>query len=97
MKFKEEYLLYIKNTIAKLKIRDLFIMFLNYLPNEMVEVVGLTMIFSFLVGTILILLFTSDQANTKNLYLKKAKLILNNLFFYKVPLFLIKFTRRWRT
>ena len=73
MKFKEEYLLYIKNTIAKFKIRDLSIMFLNYLPSEMVEVVGLTMIFSFLVGTILILLFTSDQANTKNLYLKKAK------------------------
>ena len=72
-KFKEEYLLYIKNTIAKFKIRDLLIMFLNYLPSEMVEVVGLTMIFSFLVGTILILLFTSDQANTKNLYLKKAK------------------------
>ena len=72
-KFKEEYLLYIKNKIAKFKIRDLLIMFLNYLPSEMVEVVGLTMIFSFLVGTILILLFTSDQANTKNLYLKKAK------------------------
>jgi len=54
-------------------IRDLFIMFTNYLPREMVEVVGLAMIFSFLVGTILILLFTSDQANTKNLYLKKAK------------------------
>ena len=62
-----------KNTIAKFKIRYLLIMFLNYLPSEMVEVVGLTMIFSFLVGTILILLFTSDQANTKNLYLKKAK------------------------
>ena len=58
-------------------------MFLNYLPSEMVEVVGLTMIFSFLVGTSLILLFTSDQANTKTLYLKKAKLILNNLFIYK--------------
>ena len=72
-KFKRKDLLYIKNTIAKFKIRDLFIMFLNYLPSEMVEVVGLTMIFSFLVGTILILLFTSDQANTKNLYLKKAK------------------------
>ena len=68
-----ENLLYIKNTIAKLKIRDLLIMFLNYLPNEMVEVFGLTMIFSFLVGIILMLLFTSDQANTKNLYLKKAK------------------------
>ena len=73
MEFKKEYLLYIIYTIAKLRIRDLFIMFLNYLPSEMVEVVGLTMIFSFLVGTILILLFTSDQANTKNLYLKKAK------------------------
>jgi len=48
-------------------------MFLNYLPNEIVEVIGLTIIFSFLVGTILILLFTSDQANTKNLYLKKVK------------------------
>ena len=48
-------------------------MFLNYLPNEMVEVFGLVMIFSFLVGIILILLFTADQANTKNLYLKKAK------------------------
>ena len=58
-------------------------MFLNYLPSEMVEVVGLTMIFSFLVGTILILLFTSDQSNTKNLYLKKAKLIINNLSLYK--------------
>ena len=72
-KFKKQDLLYIKNTIAKFKIRDLFIMFLNYLPSEMVEVLGLTMIFSFLIGTILILLFTSDQANTKNLYLKKAK------------------------
>ena len=58
-------------------------MFLNYLPREMVEVVGLTMIFSFLVGTILILLITSDQANTKNLYLKKAKWILDNLSLYK--------------
>ena len=70
---KEENLLYIKNTIANFKVRDLFIMFLNYLPSEMVEVIGLVMIFSFLVGTIFILLFTSDQANTKNLYLKKAK------------------------
>ena len=71
--FKNEYLLYIKNTIAKLRIGDPFIMFLNYLPSEMVEIFGLIMIFSFLVGTILILLFTSDQANRKNLYLKKAK------------------------
>ena len=73
MKFKEEFLLYIINTLARLKIRNLFIMFLNYLPSEMVEIVVLTMIFTFLVGTILIMLFTSDQANTKNLYLKKAK------------------------
>ncbi len=49
------------------------IMFLNYLPSEMVEVLGVTMIFAFLIGIILTLLFTSDQANTKNLYLKKAK------------------------
>ncbi len=55
------------------KIRILLIMFLNYLPSEMVEVMGVTMIFAFLFGTILTLLFTSDQANTKNLYLKKAK------------------------
>ena len=48
-------------------------MFLNYLPNEMVELIGVTMIFAFLIATILTLLFTSDQANTKNLYLKKAK------------------------
>ena len=48
-------------------------MFLNYLPSEMVELMEVTMIFAFLIGTILILLFTSDQANTKNLYLKKAK------------------------
>ena len=50
-----------------------FNMFLSYLPSEMVEVMEVTMIFAFLIGTILILLFTSDQANTKNLYLKKAK------------------------
>ena len=48
-------------------------MFLNYLPSEMAEVVGIILIFSFLIGTILILLFTSDQANLKNLYLKKVK------------------------
>ena len=48
-------------------------MFLNYLPTEMVEIVGLIMIFSFLIGTILTLLYTSDQANKKNLYLKKAR------------------------
>ena len=48
-------------------------MFLSYLPSEIIELVGITIIFSFLIGTILILFFTSDQANTKNLYLKKAK------------------------
>ena len=51
----------------------IFFMFLNYLPSELAEVVGVTMIFLLLIGTILILLFTSDQANTKNLYLKKVK------------------------
>ena len=48
-------------------------MFTNYLPNEMVTVLEITMIFTILIGTILIMLFTSDQANKKNLYLKKAK------------------------
>ena len=48
-------------------------MFTNYLPNEMVTVLEVTTMFSFLVGTILVMFFTSDQANTKNLYLKKAK------------------------
>ena len=48
-------------------------MFLNYLPREMIQVLEVTTIFSVLVGTILVLFFTSDQANTKNLYLKKAK------------------------
>ena len=48
-------------------------MFLNYLPSEMIQVLEVTTVFSVLVGTILILFFTSDQANTKNLYLKKVK------------------------
>ena len=48
-------------------------MFTNYLPSEMVTVLEVTTMFSFLVGTILVMLFTSDQANKKNLYLKKAK------------------------
>ena len=48
-------------------------MFTNYLPSEMVAFIEITTIFSVLLGTILVMLFTSDQANTKNLYLKKAK------------------------
>ena len=48
-------------------------MFLNFLPKEMIQVLEVTTVFSVLVGTILILFFTSDQANTKNLYLKKVK------------------------
>ena len=47
--------------------------FLNYLPSEMVEILEITTVFSILFGIILILLFTSDQANKRNLYLKKAK------------------------
>ena len=70
-------------------------MFLNYLPGEMVEVVGLTMIFSFLVGTILILLFTSDQANTKNLYLfylrDKSSSSRTQFSYLAIPIFLINF------
>ena len=48
-------------------------MLTNCLPNEMVTVLEVTTMFSLLVGTILVMLFTSDQANKKNLYLKKAK------------------------
>ncbi len=48
-------------------------MFLNYLPSEIIEVIELTIIFSGLVGTILFLLFTADNPNTKNLYMKKAR------------------------
>ncbi len=48
-------------------------MFTNYLPNEILTVIEVATMFSILFGTILIMLFTSDQANKKNLYLKKAK------------------------
>lgn len=48
-------------------------MFTNYLPNEMLTVLEVVTMFSVLLGTILVMLFTSDQANKKNLYLKKAK------------------------
>ena len=59
--------------MLRLKYKMNFIMFTNYLPSEMVTVLEVTTMFSFLVGTILVMLFTSDQANKKNLYLKKAK------------------------
>jgi len=39
----------------------------------MITVLEITTIFGVLIGTILALLFTSDQANTRNLYLKRAK------------------------
>ncbi len=39
----------------------------------MVEILEITTVFSILFGIILILFFTSDQANKRNLYLKKAK------------------------
>ena len=45
----------------------------NFIPSELIEVMQLTIVFSVLFGTILVLLFTSDKANTKNLYLKKAR------------------------
>ena len=48
-------------------------MFLNYLPSDLIQVLEVTTVFSVLVGITLVLFFTSDQANTKNLYLKKAK------------------------
>ena len=37
------------------------------------EVIELTVTFSFLFGTILFLLFSAEKPNTKNLYLKKAR------------------------
>ena len=37
----------------------------------MADVVGVTMVFVFLVGIILAAMFTADKGNTKNLYLKK--------------------------
>tara|TARA_A100000164_G_C21783299_1_gene712093 strand:+ start:243 stop:359 length:117 start_codon:yes stop_codon:yes gene_type:complete len=37
------------------------------------EVVELTVTFSFLFGIILFLLFSAEKPNTKNLYLKKAR------------------------
>ena len=45
----------------------------NSIPSELIEVMQLTIVFTGLFGTILVLLFTSDKANTKNLYLKKAR------------------------
>ena len=49
------------------------IMFLNYLPKGMSEVVEITIVFAFLVGVILAAMFTSDKANTKNLYTKTTR------------------------
>ena len=48
-------------------------MFLNYLPNGMYEVMGITMAFVFLVGVILMAMFTTDKRNTKNLYTKTSR------------------------
>ena len=48
-------------------------MFLNYLPSGMSEVVGITMVFAFLVGVILAAMFTADKGNTKNLYTKTTR------------------------
>ena len=48
-------------------------MFLNYLPSGMADVVGVTMVFAFLVGIILAAMFTSDKGNTKNLYTKTTR------------------------
>ena len=45
----------------------------NSMPSELIEVMELTIVFSFLFGTILVLLFTANKANTKNLYMKKAR------------------------
>ena len=53
-------------------------MFLNYLHSEMVEVVGLTMIFSFLVGNNVL---ESLEANLENFLLVSAsRLSIYNFF-----------------
>ena len=49
------------------------IMFLDYLPSGMSEVIGITMVFAFLVGVILTAMFTTDKGNTKNLYTKTTR------------------------
>ncbi len=54
------------------------IMFLNYLPSGISEVVGITMVFAFLVGVILAAMFTADKGNTKNLYTKTTKWLTHN-------------------
>ena len=46
------------------------IMFLNYLPDGISEIVGITTVFAFLVGVILAAMFTTNKGNTKNLYTK---------------------------
>ena len=48
-------------------------MFLNYLPSGMVDLVGVTIVFAFLVGIILAAMFTADKGNTKNLYTKTTR------------------------
>ena len=48
-------------------------MFLNYLPSGMADVVGVTMVFAFLVGKILAAMFSADKGNTKNLYTKTTR------------------------
>lgn len=45
----------------------------EYIPSELLEFLQLTIIFSGLFGTILLLLFTAEKPNTKNLYMKKAR------------------------
>ena len=45
----------------------------NFIPSELIEVFQLTIVFSGLFGTILVLLFTADKASKKNFYMKKAK------------------------
>ncbi len=39
----------------------------------MADVVGVTMVFAFLVGIILAAMFTADKGNTKNLYTKTTR------------------------
>ena len=49
------------------------IMFLDYLPSGISEVMWITIVFAFLVGVILTAMFTTDKGNTKNLYTKSSR------------------------
>ena len=48
-------------------------MLLNYLHNGMSEIVGIAIVFVFLIGVILAAMITTEKGNTKNLYTKASR------------------------